>query len=370
MSRRRGLQWWFQQPPRFFTLRLRLALWTGGLFVILCIGLVTFINLVTALTNSHQLFTVSSIGFFLVTLIGGFGAYWIAGSALRPVSKMSEAATHISATSLSTRLNLDGPDDELKELADAFDAMLNRLERAFEQQNRFVADVAHELRTPLATVQTNLDIAARNPHPTHDDYHMLLATVRRAVTRLEHLVVALLTLATPEQTLVHAEVVLEPLLEEVLANLSWQAESKSVRLQFISRTETSIYGDSHLLAQVFHNLVENGIRYNRPEGSVTLSVDALPGTVAIRVRDTGTGIAREEQENIFQRFYRVDRSRSRHRGGAGLGLSIVQHLIELHNGQVTLEQSGPDGSTFLVTLPVSPCQNNCPSKSPTRHPLY
>lgn len=344
------MQQWFQQRTNFFTLRLRLALWTSSLFVVLCLGLVTFINLVTALTRSHSLLAVSFLGFLIVTISGGFGAYWIAGSALRPVRKMSDAVTRISAANLSTRLNFNGPHDELKELADAFDAMLNRLERAFEQQNRFVADVAHELRTPLATLQTNLDIAARNLHATYDDYCALLATIRRAVTRLEHLVVALLTLATAEQTLMQEEVVLEPLLEEVVANLQPYAESHYVTLRLVSQTEASVYGDPHLLAQVFRNLIENGIRYNHQEGSVTISIVETPEDVAIRVKDTGIGIAKEEQEHIFERFYRVDRSRSRHKGGAGLGLSIVQHLLSLHKGSIMLEHSSSDGSTFLVEL--------------------
>jgi two-component system sensor histidine kinase ArlS len=340
------------QQSSFFTLRIRLALWTSGLFVVLCLFLVTFINLVTALTKSHQLLTISFIGFLLVTIGGGSGAYWIAGNALRPVRKMSEAATRISATNLSTRLHFDGPHEELKELSDAFDAMLNRLERAFDQQNRFVADVAHELRTPLATLQTNLDVAEKNLNATGSDYLTLLATVRRSVTRLEQLVVALLTLATAEQMLVHEEVILEPLLEEVLTNLQSEADSRHITLHLTSHTEASVRGDPHLLSQVFRNLIENAIRYNRPEGCVMITLDETARGVAIRVKDSGSGITGAEQEHVFERFYRVDHSRSRHRGGAGLGLSIVQHLLSLHNGQVTLEHSSPDGSTFLVELPI------------------
>jgi signal transduction histidine kinase len=358
MSEKNTTQQWLQQQSHLFTLRLRLALWTSGMFVVLCLILVTFINLVTALTQSHQLLGVSFLGFLLVTIGGGFGAYWIAGSALRPVRKMSEATTRISATNLSTRLNFQGPHDELKELADAFDAMLNRLERAFEQQNRFVADVAHELRTPLATLQTNLDVAARNHNATSDDYQHLLSTIRRAVTRLEQLVVALLTLATAEQTLVREEVVLEPLLEEVLAHLQPAAGSHRVTLRLESNTEASVCGDPHLLAQVFRNLVENAIRYNHPEGYVVITANETGKGIIIRVQDTGMGIEKEEQEHIFERFYRVDRSRSRHRGGAGLGLSIVQHLLSLHNGHVTLEHSSPTGSTFLVELPTLPSSCN------------
>lgn len=351
MTKMTPLQW-LRPQSTFLTLRLRLALLTSSMFVVLCFGLVIFINLVTTLSQSHQLFFISFLGFLLVTVSGGFSAYWIAGRALRPVRKMSEAATRIGATNLSTRLNFRGPHDELKELADAFDAMLNRLEQAFEQQNRFVADVAHELRTPLATLQTNLDVAARNMSVTSEDYHNLLGIISRAVTRLEHLVVAFLTLATAEPTLVREHVVLEPLLEEILVHLQPIAEARCVTLRLASHTESSVYGDPYLLTQIFRNLVENAIRYNRPEGKVTITVNDIKQGVAIRVQDTGIGIAKEEQEHIFERFYRVDRSRSRHRGGAGLGLSVVHHLLSLHNGHITLEQSSCAGSTFLVELPT------------------
>jgi len=339
---------------RFVPLRLRLAFWTSGLFVVLCLGLITFMNLAQSVTGSHQLLLISLISFLFVTVSGGIGAYWISGIALRPVKEMSGAATLIHATTLSTRLDVAGPQDELKELAEAFDAMLDRLEKAFEQQSRFVADAAHELCTPLATLRINLDVMRRNPRTTLDDYLKLFATVERAVIRLEHLVAALLLLATEEQAIVQEDVLLVPLLEEVLSALQPTAESHQITLHLEAEMTASLSGDSHLLAQVFRNLVENGIRYNVAGGSVTMTLNETPVSVTIGVIDTGIGIAPEEQEHIFERFYRVDHSRTRHRGGAGLGLSIVQHLLSLHNGSIFLANSSPAGSTFLVHLPIVP----------------
>ncbi len=335
------------------TLQLRMALWTSGLFVVLCLILVTFINVATILLKPHQLLTISIIGFLFVTIGGGFGAYWIAGISLRPVKKMSHAATLISASTLSTRLSLPGPQDELHTLATTFDAMLDRLEQAFEQQSRFVADAAHELRTPLATLRTNLEVTRRNPHATLSDYQQVFVIVERAVIRLEHLVAALLVLATEKQAIKLKAVSPLPLLEEIIADLQPTASAHQVTLYLEACTTTSLYGDEHLLTLVFRNLIENGIRYNRPGGTVTITIADASTGVHVCVADTGVGIAREDQPHIFERFYRVDRSRSRHRGGAGLGLSIVQHLLSLHNGSVDLKESSSAGSCFLVQLPTS-----------------
>jgi signal transduction histidine kinase len=268
---------------------------------------------------------------------------------------MSDAAAHISASTLSTRLALSGPQDELRSLAAAFNSMLDRLEQAFEQQSRFVADAAHELRTPLATLRTNLEVIGRNTHATITDYQKLFTIVERAVVRLEDLVAALLVLTTEKQATNLETVSLLPLLEEVISDLQLTALAHEVRLCLEAHTSTSLYGDAHLLALIFRNLIENGIRYNRQGGTVTIIVTDMPTGVDIRVTDTGIGIPQAEQLHIFERFYRVDRSRSRHRGGAGLGLSIAQHLLSLHNGSIALEASSSAGSSFLVQLPISQC---------------
>ncbi len=334
-----------------FTLQLRLALWTSGMFVVLCLGLILFINLVTILAKSHQLVSISTIGFFIVTIGGGFGAYWIAGIALRPVKNISEAASLIDIDTLSTRLKVDGAQDELKNLATTFNAMLDRLEQAFEQQSRFVADAAHELRTPLASLRTNLEVTKSNP--TFGDYQRLFSTVERAVVRLERLVAALLVLATEKQGLILEEVALLPLIEEVVSSLQVVAEEHQVSLRLESCSCASLYGDEHLLALVFRNLIENGIRYNRQGGTVTIDIDETPSNSVVRITDTGLGMVPEEQTHIFERFYRVDKSRARYKGGAGLGLSIVQHVVDLHSGSITIERSSEAGSTFLVMLPYS-----------------
>ena len=343
------LQW----PGIGLTLRWRLALWTSGMFVVLCLGLLIFVNLTAGAGRSSQLQSVSLVGFGLVTIIGGVGAYWLAGSALRPLKEVSQAARTISANTLDTRLNLSGPTDELKELAQAFDAMLDRLEQTFEQQNRFVLDAAHELRTPLATLRINLEVVAADDQATLQDYQRVNLTLERGLSRLERLIADLLTLATEEQNLIQEEIALSPLLEEVITNLEAVAQSTQVELGATLRDHLQVEGDGVLLAQVFSNLIENALRYNRPGGKVVLEVFRRANTAIVTVRDTGIGIAPTDQVHIFERFYRADQSRSRHRGGAGLGLSIARHIAHQHKGQVELIHSSSEGSTFQVQLPLS-----------------
>ena len=286
-----------------------------------------------------------------MSVLGGIGAYWLAGHMLRPLRQISQTAQRISADTLNTRLALDGPEDELKELADAFDAMLDRLERVFEQQGRFVADVAHELRTPLTTLRTNLEIVHADPNATLEDYREMATTLERALTWLERLVADLLLLAQEETEVVREEVALGPLLEDVLLDFKSLADEHQVTLRLGGEIEMLVRGDEPLLVRAFSNLIENGIRYNRLGGEVEVTLKQVDGWAVINVADTGVGISPEEQVHIFDRFYRVDRSRARHKGGTGLGLAIVTYLVQRHGGTVQVESTPGVGSTFTVRLP-------------------
>jgi heavy metal sensor kinase len=392
MPRWRLLQPW---KKRRLPLRLRLALWSGGLVLVLSFGLLLFINSV-AFSSFNRIFrdrtpppvtiqrrtqpgcfsaipfvcfsarptnplelalifelrNISLIGLGLVTLLGGAGAYWFAGIALRPVRRVSTAARQISANTLDTRLALEGPKDEIKELADTFDAMLERLGQTFELQNRFVADVAHELRTPLASLRTNLEVVAADKDASLDDYRAMVATQERALTRLERLVADMLILATSEQPLVRSEVALAPLLEEVLCDLKQQANARQVTLRLIDSAEVTAPGNGQLLARAFSNLVENGIYYNHPGGEVVVTLNLNEEQALVTIADTGIGIDADKQAQIFERFYRVDCSRARHNGGAGLGLSIVAAIVQQHGGEVQVESIPDRGSAFTVALPL------------------
>ncbi len=389
------LQHRWPRPKRRMPLRLRLALWSAGLVLVLSFGLLLFINSAAIVnfprvikgntativridrnrrvschdptqllclfgrpTNPLELAlflelrNISLIGLTLVARLGGAGAYWLAGIALRPVRKVSAAARRIGANTLDTRLAIEGPRDEVKELADTFDAMLERLERTFEMQGRFVADVAHELRTPLASLRTNLEVVAADPDATLADYHTMAATQERALTCLERLVADLLILATSEQPLSRAEVTLGMLLEEVMVDLQSTAAAQQVICRLNNEVDVVVHGDSSLLASAFGNLVENGIYYNHPGGEVVVTLVQKDAWALVSVADSGVGIESGQLPHIFERFYRVACSRTQHKRGAGLGLSIVSAIVQQHGGKVQVESTPGAGSTFTVLLPL------------------
>jgi signal transduction histidine kinase len=299
----RRLRHLWPRKKRRLPLRLRLALWSGGLLLVLNFALLLIINTDAISTFpriirsndpvaarrgfdgrlSHtaptpslppqlidlfgrpaspleralllEVRTISLFGLVLVAITGGAGAYWAAGIILRPVRMVSKAAQRISASTLSTRLALDGPRDETKELADAFDTMLGRLERTFEQQSRFVADVAHELRTPLASLRTTLEVVPADTETTLDDYRAMVLTQERALSRLERLVADLLILATSEQPFSRSEVTLGSLVEEVFTDLKHAADARQVTLRLMNEEEVVACGDEALLTRAFSNLV-------------------------------------------------------------------------------------------------------------------
>ena len=395
MSSSRMRNFWRKKKVQF-PLRLRLALWSGLLVLVISLGLLLFIN-ITALysfpgivgssnfsftdnKNASQLPPVvppllgspiasktlnplsatlifdlqntSLIALGLITILGSVGAYWFAGIALRPVRKVSASVRHISANTLHTRLTLDGPQDEVKELADAFDIMLGRLQHTFELQNNFIGDIAHELRTPLTSIRTNLEVVTTDEDATIDDYHSMADAQERALLRLERLIADLHILARGEQPFSEDEISLLPLIEEVRCDLERTAQERQVTLQLISNTEPIVHGDATLLARAFSNLIENGINYNRVGGKVVISIDSKDGKAVVTVADDGIGIVPEKQVLIFDRFYRIEASRARHTGGAGLGLSIVKTIVQQHGGQVKVESTPTIGSTFTILLPL------------------
>ena len=295
--------------------------------------------------------TISLVALGLTILVGGVGAYLLTGVALRPVSRLSREIVGIDSDKLSRRLLWQGPADEVKQLADAFDKVLEQLERAFTRQGRFAADAAHELRTPLAILRTNLEVVHSDPAATLADYRDMTTTQERILTRLEQLVSDLLLLTREEQDRNFGEVYLLPLLEEVVADMTPLAQERGVELRLMAESELATRGDEVLLRPIFRNLVDNGIRYNRPGGRVFVNVKVELKWAVIQISDTGIGIPVEEQSQILHRFYRPQVSRSRQNGGAGLGLSIVSHLVYLHGGHLEIESTPGVGSTFTVWLP-------------------
>lgn len=338
------------------SLRQQLAIFISSLVLLLCMAMMMYINIMSMIMRPFNLQTASMLSLGVGTILGGLGSYWLAGKALQPVREISRAARFISASTLHTRLQWTGPKDELGELTEVFNQMLNRLERSFEQQSQFVADAAHELRTPLTNLRTNLELVLNDPNATLADYQNSAAVLERALTRLERLTKDLLVLSSPEQPTFHEQVTLLPLLEDVMDNLAATAQTHKLNLHLeldaASDPDVTVWGSSNLLGRVFTNLVENAIYYNRPGGQVSLRIIQKVNKIWVEVCDSGIGIEQAEQGRIFERFYRVDRSRSRHKGGAGLGLAIVKHLVQQHKGRIEVESSVGQGTTFRVELPL------------------
>ncbi len=290
-----------------------------------------------------------------VTLaIASAGGLFLAGRALRPVDQITRAAQTISAHDLSQRLNLDLPDDELGRLACTFDAMIERLDHAFQRQRRFTADASHELRTPLTVIKGDLSLALARPRDA-EYYRRVLVEVDKEVDQMGRLVERLLALARADAegiTLDRQTVDLSVLLTDLIEQMRPLFEAKGLELtvQVAPKLTASVGVDA--LTQVVLNLLENAIKYTPAQGRVRLIAHRAGSEVRIAVSDSGPGIPARHLPHIFDRFYRVDRARSCELGGAGLGLAIARELTCAHGGDLTVHSIPGEGSTFTVHLPL------------------
>jgi len=293
---------------------------------------------------------------FLVLIAGGAAVgSVVAGRALRPISELVAVARRISGRNLKERITLDDADEELRQLGDAFNDMVARLDDAFERQRQFVGDASHELRTPLTTLQIALDSVRLDPDATLDDYRTVADDAKAATVRIRRLVEDLLALAEGDTPLPRSRVDLSSLAEAVVEEMEPLGERRGVQVMCGVSPGTVVYGDPLSLRRALTNLVENGIRYNRDGGHVIVEdAGRSADWVQVAVRDDGIGIPAEEQAKVFDRFYRVDRSRSRAEGGSGLGLAIVTKIAAEHGGRIDLQSQPGIGSRFVLTLPKAP----------------
>ncbi|MCI0587090.1 MAG: heavy metal sensor histidine kinase [Planctomycetes bacterium] len=286
----------------------------------------------------------------LALLVGG----WIARRGLAPVEDLAAAAGRITERDLSTRLDVAGAPAELRGLASAFNAALERLAAAFARQARFTADASHELRTPVSIIRAQAESALRRDR-TPEEYRRTLEACLRAAERMTGILEGLLRLARADAgdgALARAPVELAPLVEETTALLRADAAARGVGLR-CTATPATVHGEAPLLSEVVTNLVSNAVRYNRPGGRVDVTLAPRNGEVELRVADTGVGIPADALPHVFERFFRVDPARSRERGGAGLGLAITRWIVEAHGGSLGVESREGEGSTFTVRLPAS-----------------
>jgi two-component system, OmpR family, sensor kinase len=310
----------------------------------------------------------AAIAIPLALLLAGLGGYLLARRSLAPVMAMSERAARIGASSLDERLPVGSPRDELGRLATVFNALLARLERAFTQQRQFMADASHELRTPVAILRAEADVAlSRDRSPR--EYRESLEVVRAAAGRLGGIVENLFALARADAghyRIRRSPLYLEELIADTVRSLRAVARARAVTLEYTPEAEARFEGDEGLLRHLLLNLLDNALKYTPAGGRVDVTLEERTGAYEIRVRDTGGGIPAEVQPNIFERFYRGEEARAREEGtvtsGAGLGLAIARWIAQTHGGTLELSQTGPSGSTFTLRLPA-------PAAAPALQPV-
>ncbi len=318
-----------------------------------------------------------TLGILIWILVGGGaialvitagGTALLAGRVLRPIDQVTRTAQGIvNADDLAQRVPVPPQQDELHRLAVTINDLLARLEGLFNAQRRFLADVSHELRTPLAAMQGNLEVLDRGGLKNPELAAEAVADMRRETARLIRMVNDLLVLAQSDAgaTLRCEPVELDTLLLEVYRELRPLAGDVTLRIG--SEDQVTVMGDRDRLKQALLNLGVNALQYTPPGGYVTLGLDQRDGYACLTVADTGLGIAEEDLAQIFDRFFRADRSRSRHSGGAGLGLSIVKRVAEAHGGRATVASVPGRGSTFAIWLPL-PQRPALPPPTPEEEP--
>ena len=303
---------------------------------------------------TRRRFLLIMAGVFPVALLlAGGGGWLLARRALGPVDRMAETARRISAEHLGGRLEERGTGDELDRLANTLNEMLGRLDASFAQIRQFSADASHELQTPLTILKGELEVALRSPR-SPEEYQRTLGSALEEIDRMARLVEGLLLLARADAGVLRmdrGEVDLAQLVEEVHGQASVLADARGVSLRLDAAGPILIHGDRERIMGLVLNLVDNGIKYTRPGGQVTISVRHEGEWATVRVADTGIGLSPEEQAQIFQRFYRADEGRGLGQGGAGLGLCIAQSIAEAHGGSIQVEGRPGQGSTFTVFLP-------------------
>lgn len=296
------------------------------------------------------------MGWFItavVTFIGGMVTYFVSGHALKPLRDFSAKVEKVQVQNLTASVIDEKGASELVRLGDSYNKMLMRLSDAFEVQRQFTGNAAHELRTPLALMQAQLDLYNSSAHPDVDsETAETIQMAAEQTERLTKLVKTLLDMSELQTVARTDEIELGALVEEVLADIEPLARERGIVLNAGCCGELYMTGSDILIYRVVFNLVENAIRYNRDGGSVYVSVNKRDTNAVIDIRDTGRGIAPEYIERVFEPFFRVDKSRSRELGGVGLGLALVREIVRLHDGSIAVSESNEEGTTFEVVFPL------------------
>ena len=291
-----------------------------------------------------------------VTLLGGVLAYFVSGRALKPLKSFASQVENVQPDNLADMKISEDVLPEFKQFSKSFNGMLDRLDDGFSAQRQFTGNAAHELRTPLALMQAQIELFSVEHSDIQHDTAELLKLLQEQTERMSQMTKTLLEMSELRTVPCNDVIELAPMFEEVFADLAPLAEKRGITLECDG--DGTIIGSDTLIYRMLFNLTENAIRYNRPNESVRVCVSERNGQIFIRVRDNGNGIPEQYRESIFQPFFRVDKSRSREYGGVGLGLSLVREIALLHGGRVLAEESTENGTVMLVILPKGKTSEN------------
>ena len=291
-----------------------------------------------------------------VTLLGGVLAYFVSGRALKPLKSFASQVENVQPDNLADMKISEDVLPEFKQFSKSFNGMLDRLDEGFSAQRQFTGNAAHELRTPLALMQAQIELFSVEHSDIQHDTAELLKLLQEQTERMSQMTKTLLEMSELRTVPCNDVIELAPMFEEVFADLAPLAEKRGIILECDG--DGTIIGSDTLIYRMLFNLTENAIRYNRPNESVRACVSERNGQIFIRVRDNGNGIPEQYRESVFQPFFRVDKSRSREYGGVGLGLALVREIALLHGGRVLAEESTENGTVMLVILPKSKTSEN------------
>ena len=286
----------------------------------------------------------------VVTLLGGVLAYFLSGRALNPLRAFTSQVEKVQPNNLSDMKMAEDVLPEFRQFSKSFNQMLDRLDEGFAAQRQFTGNAAHELRTPLALMQAQLELFSTEHPKVLPETAGFLLLLREQTERMTQMTKTLLEMSELRTVPCNDHIEIAPMIEEIFADLAPLAEKNGIILE--STGDGTMTGSDTLIYRLLFNLTENAIRYNRPDGTVRITVTEEEKRLIIRVADTGYGVPEQYRESIFQPFFRVDKSRSRENGGVGLGLSLVWEIVTLHGGEVRVEESSENGTTIAVKLPL------------------
>jgi len=298
-----------------------------------------------------------------VIIFGAVVTFFASRLMLKPISELSEAVEETTEHNLVEPLPVPEPNDEVRNLTESFNIMKDRLAKAFSAQKQFSANAAHELKTPLAVMQTGLEVFQKKEDKTAEEYEEVMADTLTQLDRMNHMVETLLTFQSMHTLPMDEDLNIAELVDEIVMDLYNVAKEKNVELEGPAENgpaeaneaaimSAHVKGNSTMLYRAIYNLTENAIKYNREGGSVNVNVSLEENEIVTSISDTGCGIPKEQWEKIFEAFYRVDKSRSRKTGGTGLGLAMVKEIADVHGGRVWVKKSDENGTVICFSLPV------------------